>query len=218
MIRETEQLVENAVSLVLSLPATHIPPMVAAAIFRATTILTHSQVAYDQFMQSRDNFKKTGSLFGELSKVQREAGYVLPFPTSAMPVLMGRRLDTLVGPIVQVHPRHSFADRSSDSTRVSRFSSVYTLPGAGAAMSTALVPARSTAHDSGKIRLGALFHFISAELASKGISTDRCCVACLSLGRRGADAGGHNFKSCSNLSAAFSAAVARGFQNAATSH
>ena len=218
VVREAEQLVENALSLVLGIPASHIPPMVAAAIFRATTILTHSQVAYEQFMQSRDTFKKAGSLFGELSKTQREAGYVLPFPTSAMPVLMGRRLDTLVGPIVHVQPRHTISDRVNDGVRPSRFSPAYASSGAGGTNSSALVLARPSSHEGSKIKLGALFHFISSELASKGVNTDCCCVACLSLGRRGVDAGGHNFKSCSNLTIAFSAAVARGFNNTAVSH
>ena len=218
VVRETEQLVENALSLVLGLPAAHIPPMVAAAIFRATTILTHSQVAYEQFMLSRESFKKVGSLFGELSKTQREAGYVLPFPTSAMPVLMGRRLDTLVGPIVHLQPRHHVSERLNDGARTSRFSPASALASSGGSNSLAMTQYRAPANDGSKIRLGALFHFISSELAAKGTSTDCCCVACLSLGRRGADAGGHNFKSCSNLATAFSAAVARGFNNVAASH
>ena len=70
-------------------------------------------------MLSRESFKKVGSLFGELSKTQREAGYVLPFPTSAMPVLMGRRLDTLVGPIVHLQPLHHVSERLNDGARTS---------------------------------------------------------------------------------------------------
>ena len=216
VIHETEQLVENAVSLVLGLPAAHIPPMVAAAIFRATTILTHSQVAYEQFMQSRDSFKKAGSLFGELSKVQREAGHVLPFPTSAMPILMGRRLDTLVGPIAPLHQRHITSERHHETSRVSRFSSAYGSSGVGGGhASTGALSRPPSMHDGTKIRLGALFHFINSELSAKGVATDRCCIACLSLGRRGTDANGHNFKSCPNLTTAFSAATARGFHNVA---
>jgi hypothetical protein len=218
VIRETEHLVENAVSLVLAMPATHIPPMVAAAIFRATTILTHSQAAYDQFMQSRDSFKKAGSLFGEMSKAQREAGYVMPFPTSPMPVLMGRRLDTLVGPIIHLYPRHTGVEKHGEGARVSRFSPAYASVHAGSTNPTTTVATRPAAHDGSRIRLGALFHFITSELTAKGTNTDRCCVACLSLGRRGQDAGGHNFKSCPNLTTAFSAAVARGFHNAAVAH
>ena len=210
ILREAEVMVDNTTMLALNMPATHIPPSVATAIYRATTVLTDSQAAYDQYMLARESHKKVGSMFGELSKAQREAGLSMPFPVSSMPVLMGRRLDSIVGPIVN---SLRFATMgASDSGRVSRFAPVVpTAAAASAATSTALVTRVAGGGDLMRAKTGALYHFVNADLVARGISTDRSCVACLFIGRRGPEASGHNFKTCANLPQAWSAASLKGF-------
>jgi hypothetical protein len=212
ILQEAETMVDNATAMSFGMPANHIPPSVASAIFRATTVLTHSQVAYDQYQQAKDAFKKSGSMFGELSKAQREAGLAIPYPISPLPSLMGRRLDHIVGPIVR--PYSYSPQNTTESGRQSRFSpaTAAVAAAAPAPMSTALVVTRvAGGFDSARIRAGALYQFIHADLVARGVSTDRSCESCLYLGRRGQDAAGHNFRVCTSLAQAGALAATKGF-------
>ena len=209
ILREAEVMVDNATAMAFGMPANHVPPSVASAIFRATTVLTHSQLAYDQYVQAKELYKKSGSMFGELSKAQREAGLMIPFPATPMPVLMGRRLDSIVGPIVN---QSRFSTLSTvEPHRVSRFSPALLPPGTTPS-SHALVPMRAAgASDMFRAKAGALYHFVTSDLAARGVNTDRSCIACLYTGRRGPEAAGHSFKGCPNLAQAASAAKSKGF-------
>jgi hypothetical protein len=126
---------------------------VAELFMHAAITMEASSTAWSTLKKALKRFKKHGSTFGQMSKTQKEKGFVAPLPNTPPPEVEGIPLFSIVGPIPAV-------PALSDSTVNGRTAST---PGRGG--------------DGGQ-----LYRALSRYFDDAHTSTSGACLACLYLG------------------------------------
>lgn len=130
---------------------------VAELFMHAAITMEASSTAWSKLKKALKRFKKHGSTFGQMSKTQKEKGFVAPLPTTPPPDVEGIPLFSIVGPIPAT-------PHVSDGA----------VAGRGAA-----TPGRGS--DGGQLYRALRLHFDNAR-----VNTSGACLACLYLGEAAA--------------------------------